>query len=99
LPGFSASLQKDFGRWVSTSVSYSVINGIFNNIGGGLSLNLAPVQLYFVGDNLLSAPFSINSIQNFNLRFGLNLIFGAEKPNKKETYNSGSKTKPKTKRR
>jgi Family of unknown function (DUF5723) len=84
--GVSMSVNKHFGKWASTSVSYTMSNRSYNNFGAGLSLNLAPVQIYIVGDNLLNAPISligtghmnnyINNTQVFSLRFGLNFVWG-----------------------
>ncbi len=104
--GGSASLIKHFGKWMSTSLSYSVSNRSYNNIGAGLSFNVAPLQLYIVGDNLLRLPGSlittghansyINSTQVFNLRFGLNLVMGWDKgkdklPRNTKSYNGKEK--------
>jgi hypothetical protein len=95
-PGFTASLNKNFGRRVGASVSYTMNNRSFNNIGAGLSLNFAPIQFYLVGDNLLRAPLVqltqgklnpyINNLQVFNLRLGLNFIFGWEKVQEHQPY-------------
>jgi hypothetical protein len=84
--GWTLAANKHFGRFLSTSVSYTVANRSFNNLGAGLSLNLAPIQIYIVGDNLLRLPFSaaanknlneyINSTQVFNLRVGMNFVWG-----------------------
>lgn len=87
--GLTASLNKDFGKWVSASFTYTVSNRSYNNIGLGVSFNLSPVQLYVVGDNLLMAPASmiagdsfndyLNNSQLLTLRAGLNLVFGWDK--------------------
>jgi hypothetical protein len=84
--GASASVYKEFGRRVGTSLSYTVANHSYNNFGAGLTLNFSPVQLYIVGDNLLRAPLAlaadgdfddyINNSQYVNMRAGLNLVFG-----------------------
>lgn len=100
-PGWTLAANKHFGRILSTTVSYTMSNRSFNNLGAGLSLNLAPVQIYVVGDNLLRLPIStamhqraneyINSTQVFNLRLGVNFVWGwlddsgkrlEDKPNK-----------------
>lgn len=96
--GWSALLNKNFGRVLSTSVSYTISNRSFNNLGAGVSFNFAPFQLYVVGDNLLRLPLSvaahqnvnsfINSTQVFTLRAGLNIVWGwmrenGEKVNKR----------------
>ncbi len=87
--GLTASVNKNFGKWVSTSLSYTVSNRSYNNIGLGVSFNLAPVQLYIVGDNLLRAPASLvvdqnlnsylNSSQLLSVRTGINIVIGWDK--------------------
>jgi hypothetical protein len=87
--GMTASLNKNFGKVVSTSVSYTVSNRSYNNVGLGVSFNVSPFQLYIVGDNLLRAPASllvsqnlnsyVNSSQLLTVRAGLNLVFGWDK--------------------
>jgi hypothetical protein len=88
MTGLSASVTKDFGRIFSSSVSYTVSNNSFNNIGAGFSLNLPPFQLYLVSDNLLTAAVAVakkdansfvNNTNYFNMRIGLNFVFGREK--------------------
>jgi hypothetical protein len=110
--GISASVNKNFGRVVSTSLSYTLSNRSYNNLGAGISLNMTPVQVYLVGDNLLGMPISlastgymnefVNSTQVFNLRFGINFVFGWKKDvlqmvadEDKSSFNSKKdKTKP-----
>lgn len=101
MTGFTASLNKEFGRRVGASLSYTITNSSFNNLGAGLSFNFAPIQIYFVGDNMVRAPFSylsngsynsfLNSTQYFNFRTGINFIFGREKTQEKHPH-------PKTKK-
>lgn len=81
--GITLGANKHFGKWFSLAGSYTVSNNSFNNLGAGFSFNLAVVQFYMVGDNLLRLPFSggelnsfVNSTQYFNLRAGLNFVFG-----------------------
>lgn len=84
--GGSASVYKEFGRKVSTSLSYTITNHSYNNIGAGLTLNFLPVQFYIVGDNLLRAPMALMADGNFdsyinnskyiNVRAGFNFVFG-----------------------
>jgi hypothetical protein len=62
-------------RNVSTSISYSMVNNTYNNIGVGLATKLGPFQLYMVSDNIL-APINPKNFQNFSFRFGLNMLFG-----------------------
>ena len=104
--GGSASVNKHFGNWASASVSYTVSNRSYNNFGLGISFNLSPFQLFIVGDNLLRIPVSlittqqlnayINSSQVFNLRMGLNFVWGRDKSLDRPSRNTksyNSKTK------
>jgi hypothetical protein len=96
VPGITASLNKEFGRRIGTSLTYTITNNSFNNVGAGLSLNFAPIQFYIVGDNLLRAPWVmmtdknmnsyVNSMQYFNLRLGLNFVFGRDKVQEKQPH-------------
>ncbi len=60
---------------LSASLSYSIMNGSYNNIGFGLVLGGAPFQLYVISDNA-SAAFWGHKTTSFNLRFGLNFALG-----------------------
>jgi hypothetical protein len=103
MTGFTASLNREFGRRVGASLTYTITNSSFNNLGAGLSFNFAPIQVYFVGDNILSAPFSylsngsynsfLNSTQYFNFRTGINFIFGREKAQEKHPHSKTKKSK------
>lgn len=87
--GFSANIAKEFGARMAASLSYSMMNRSFDNVGAGLSFNFAPLQLYFVSDNLINAAYHgitkgelngyINNVKSVNLRFGINFVFGREK--------------------
>lgn len=70
------------------TVSYSIVNNTFNNIGAGISTRLGPVQLYLVSDNVFHMVFPSN-LQTTNLRFGINLAFYDKKIKK-----SKAKTTP-----
>jgi len=95
--GFSLAMNKHFRKVLTTSVSYTVTNRSFNNLGAGLSLNLAPIQIYVVGDNLLTAPISLatsgemnsylNNTQVFTVRTGINFVWGWIKDEDKDSYN------------
>ena len=89
--GVTAAVNKNFGKWVSTYLSYTASNRSYNNIGLGVSFNVAPVQIYFVGDNLFGAATSMVSNGNLNsylnnaqivtVRAGLNIVMGWDKGN------------------
>ncbi|MBL4656498.1 MAG: OmpA family protein [Flavobacteriales bacterium] len=64
-PSLTLSYNYKLPRWVGASVSYSIMNGSFFNLGLGLSLNLGPVQIYVVSDNV-GGMFNMTSINNKN---------------------------------
>jgi hypothetical protein len=74
-PSVTLSLNHQFGRILSGTISYSYIDRSFTNIGAGFAANLGPLQLYAVVDNVL-APMQLKSTQTVNVQFGLNLVFG-----------------------
>jgi hypothetical protein len=105
-PGLALAMNKNFGKVLSTSLSYTLSNRSFGNFGAGFSLNLAPVQIYLVGDNLLNMPVLlaakgnmnsyINSTQVFTARAGINFVWGWIKNTDDQTksdksYNSKKK--------
>lgn len=61
------------------STSYSFFNNGFSNMGIGLTLRLAPFQIYFISDNIplrLSKDMMPYKLEYINFRFGLNWVFG-----------------------
>lgn len=102
MPGFSTSISKEFGRRLSTSISYTISNNSFNNLGAGISVNLPPIQIYLVSDNLFPLAFSAlqkdlnsyaNSTRYFNMRTGINFVFGWDKTPEKQPYHKSEKSK------
>ncbi len=77
---FSANVRPFNG--LSASLSYSIMNGAYNNIGFGLVLGGAPLQIYVISDNASAALWGHKST-SFNFRFGLNVAFGCRKKAKK----------------
>ncbi|MCF8303327.1 MAG: DUF5723 family protein [Bacteroidales bacterium] len=80
IPVINLNYNYKVNRAIHLKAAYSIINNTYSNIGLGLSLNLGPIQAYFIGDNLVGLMDPDNARQA-NLRFGLNVsIF--EKPEK-----------------
>jgi outer membrane protein OmpA-like peptidoglycan-associated protein len=77
-PALALSFNQRVGRWLNYSLSYSMYNRSYNNIGAGIGINLGPVQFYMVSDNVLGAIFPQNA-KNIHLHFGINLTFGRAK--------------------
>jgi hypothetical protein len=71
-------------------------NRSFTNLGMGLSLRMGPVQFYTIADqipltwNRVTFPEETRAvpvpdrIDYFNLRLGMNLLFGRVKPQKRD---------------
>jgi len=81
------SANARFLRNLSTSLSYTVANNSYTNIGFGLAAKAGPTQFYIISDNLL-AGVSPNNAQLANVRFGINFLFGCK--NKTKAKNSCS---------
>lgn len=77
---FSANVRPING--ISASLSYSIMNGAYNNIGFGLVLGGAPLQIYVISDNASAALWG-HKTTSVNLRFGLNVAFGCRQKKKK----------------
>jgi hypothetical protein len=83
---FSGRVQQSFTlsantrpiRGISLSASYSIMNHSYNNLGLGLALRLGPFQLFTMSD-MFSAGLWPQKSQSFNVRFGLNFVFGCNK--------------------
>ncbi|MCG8411211.1 MAG: DUF5723 family protein [Bacteroidales bacterium] len=69
-------------RGVSASLTYSIIDNTFNNLGFGLILGGAPIQFYIMSDNASVALWG-HKTNTVNFRFGLNLTFGSYEKKKK----------------
>ncbi|PLW91693.1 MAG: hypothetical protein C0592_14560 [Marinilabiliales bacterium] len=52
-PSFSLAYQRKFGNILRLTGSYSIAHRNFTNLGVGFALNLGPMQLYMVTDNVL----------------------------------------------
>lgn len=78
IPSITASIHRKLIKWVGVSASYTIINQSYANIGLGVNLNPGPVQFYLVSDNVLGA-FKPQDSRYFQVRFGINLLFGGQK--------------------
>ncbi|MFY7899882.1 MAG: DUF5723 family protein [Chitinophagaceae bacterium] len=85
------SLNADVTRWLHFTGSYSMANGVGNNVGFGMSINAGFLQLYAVTDNV-SAILHPEKAKYANVQAGLNLCFGRPKKPKKHADD----TKPDT---
>lgn len=74
-PSLSFSANTSLSRYLSASMSYSIVNKDFLNLGFGFASKLGPVQIYALSDNILAA-IKPNTSQTANIRVGINLLFG-----------------------
>jgi len=92
-PSFALSYNRKLTNYVQASVSYSMRNRDYTNIGIGLVLSLGSVQLYLITDNILGLVemnkviidkgntkiIYPNNTKNMNARFGMNIVLGRSK--------------------
>lgn len=69
--GLSVATHYKMLKWLSTSMSYTIYNRSFTNIGLGFTLHGGPVQFYFMTDNTLGLIIP-DRIRNWHGRVGLN---------------------------
>jgi len=66
----------NFKKWFSASLSYSIMNNSFTNLGLGLMAKAGFAQFYIVTDNILVIwPQATRTV---NFRMGINLLFGCK---------------------
>ncbi|MDA3821538.1 MAG: DUF5723 family protein [Bacteroidales bacterium] len=73
---FTGSVNMTTGKFLNLSVSASYMQRRFNNLGAGLSVNLGPLNMYLLSDNIISAGLRPIDARSVNLWFGANLTFG-----------------------
>jgi hypothetical protein len=83
---FSSAFSLGYDRTISErftfKVNYTYLKYAPLNIGAGLVLNLKPIQIYLITDNILSG-FYWSGQKYFNFRFGINLVFAHKRDMKK----------------
>lgn len=71
-------------RNISASVTYSILNGDFVNIGAAITAKLGCFQFFAVSDNVLAADFT--NTRTTSARVGFNLLFGHQDFKKNKNY-------------
>jgi hypothetical protein len=96
MPSLTFSLNYIPVPFVAASLSYTIMNNKFNQVGAGIAVGNRIAQFYLVTDNIIgrwtkdfqssySWPYNARM---FSLRFGINLLFGChDKQEKKNTKN------------
>ena len=75
---FSLGINRQFNRTFGLRTTYSIYNQQYFNVGLGMSLNLGPIQTYFLTDNIIAAVAPSQS-NMFNFRFGFNVNIRSKK--------------------
>ncbi len=91
LPSLSLSMNYTPVPWAAASLSYTIMNNKFNQVGAGIALGNRIAQFYLVTDNIVtkvtkdisSAAFWPYDARMMSVRVGLNLLFGCNN-NKKD---------------
>jgi hypothetical protein len=81
---FTGSLNLYPIRMLSTTFSYSIIDGYYQNLGLGLALKAGPFNLYMISDTGASSAFWPTKARYVNFKMGMNLFFGCAKTKKAE---------------
>jgi len=92
---YTGSLNVRPGKFSQFTLSYSLINNNFNNIGFGYGLVLGPAQWYLVTDNLAGLPLFPDNSRSASVRLGMNLVFGYKEKTAKRAiplFNSNNST-------
>ncbi|MDR2037287.1 MAG: DUF5723 family protein [Bacteroidales bacterium] len=77
------------GRYTQFSLSYSLMNYSFVNVGAGITVGGDRFQFYAVSDNIL-AFFTPEKARNGNIRFGFNFFLGCSEGKSNQNGRSGS---------
>jgi len=83
-PAGSIAFIQRAGRVLNFLVSYNVHKDSYNNMGFGLMFKPGAVQFYIVGDHI---PFNYLNTNNYNIRTGINLVFGKTRKPEMQTHN------------
>ena len=62
--GLGVAYNYHLGNFLSATASYSIYNRSYSNLGAGISLNLGPVEIYMLTDNVLAFG-TLNPRDNF----------------------------------
>lgn len=80
--GATVSLNAFGWKGFSSSISYSVMNGSFRNVGVGIGVGGETFQFHLISDNLMLFFFP-ESARTANLRLGFHLMLGCKEKKKK----------------
>jgi hypothetical protein len=72
---FTVGATQTIGKTLQATVNYTITPNSYFNIGAGIAVRGGPIQMYLASDNII-AVFDPYAVKYFNVRLGMNLIFG-----------------------
>jgi hypothetical protein len=87
-PQFTFSLNLTSKQWLGYTISYTIADGMYDNLGIGYVAKLGPFQYYFITERIPLAwqknsgsgiPFVPKYYRSVNFRTGFNLVFGCKR--------------------
>ena len=76
--GITFSANANLAKWFAPTLSYTIENNSFKQVGAGVLLKMPWMQFYFVTDNVCGFIWP-EATRNINFRLGINLLFGCDK--------------------
>jgi len=76
--GVTLSANANLKKWFMGTISYTVENNSFKQVGAGVLFKIPWVQFYVVTDNVCGFIWP-QATRNINFRLGINLLFGCDK--------------------
>jgi hypothetical protein len=97
-PQFTFSLNLYPCKGLGITGSYTIADGVYDNLGFGMVWKLGPLQWYFMSDRIplywnknkgkeTSIPFVPPYMRSANFRTGINIVFGCRRKAKLEKSN------------
>jgi hypothetical protein len=76
--GVTLSANANLKKWFAPSLSYTVENNSFKQVGVGVLFKIPWMQFYLVTDNVCGFIWP-EAARNVNFRLGINMLFGCDK--------------------
>jgi hypothetical protein len=81
---YTFSVNTNFGKGWAFSADYSIMYGLYNNIGLGLAYKIGPLQMYILTDNISPFFWAVNeskltdnlirNTKGTSIQFGMNFV-------------------------
>jgi hypothetical protein len=71
----TVGVTQTIGKTMQATLNYTIMPSSYFNIGAGIAVRGGPIQMYLASDNIV-AIFDPYAVKYFNVRLGMNIIFG-----------------------